>query len=125
VDLVVSRNRRNAKNADVISKTSAGAISWVPQAETANLVRAVEQLKDSGFWIYGADMDGEPAYKIDLKGRTALVLGAEGAGISRLLQEHCDGMVGIPSTGRIDSLNVSVAAGVLLYEVRRQRALSA
>jgi 23S rRNA (guanosine2251-2'-O)-methyltransferase len=69
-------------------------------------------------------MDGEPAYKTDLKGRTALVLGAEGTGISRLLQEHCDGMVGIPSAGRIDSLNVSVAAGVLLYEVRRQRALS-
>jgi 23S rRNA (guanosine2251-2'-O)-methyltransferase len=124
VDLVVSRNRRNAKNADVISKTSAGAVSWVPQAETANLVRAAEQLKDSGFWLYGADMDGEPAYKTDLKGRTALVLGAEGTGISRLLQEHCDGMVGIPSTGRIDSLNVSVAAGILLYEVRRQRALS-
>jgi 23S rRNA (guanosine2251-2'-O)-methyltransferase len=120
-DLVVSRNRRNAKHADVISKTSAGAISWVPQAETANLVRATQQLKDSGFWIYGADTEGEPVYKIDLKGRTALVLGGEGTGISRLLREHCDGMVAVPSTGRIDSLNVSVAAGVLLYEVRRQR----
>jgi 23S rRNA (guanosine2251-2'-O)-methyltransferase len=121
VDVVISRNRRNAKHADVISKTSAGTISWVPQAETANLVRAAQQLKTAGFWIYGADMHGEPVYTYDLRGRVALVLGSEGTGISRLLQECCDGMVGIPSIGRIDSLNVSVAAGVLLYEVQRQR----
>jgi 23S rRNA (guanosine2251-2'-O)-methyltransferase len=82
----------------------------------------MEDLKEAGFWIYGADMEGEPAYKLDLCGRIALVLGSEGGGISRLLREKCDGMVGIPSSGRIDSLNVSVAAGVLLYEVRRQRA---
>jgi 23S rRNA (guanosine2251-2'-O)-methyltransferase len=122
VDLVISRNRRNAKQAPIVSQTSAGAVSWVAQAETPNLVRAIEDLKEAGFWIYGADMDGEPAYKLDLSGRTALVLGSEGGGISRLLREKCDGMVGIPSYGRIDSLNVSVAAGVLLYEVRRQRA---
>jgi len=121
VDLVISRNRRNAKHADVIAKTSAGTITWVPQAETANLVRAAQQLKTASFWLYGADMQGEPAYTKDLRGRVALILGSEGAGISRLLKETCDGMVGIPSYGRIDSLNVSVAAGVLLYEVRRQR----
>ena len=121
VDLVLGRNRRSAKHADVISKTSSGAVSWVAQAETPNLVRAMEDLKEAGFWIYGADMEGEPVYKKDLRGRTALVLGSEGSGISRLLRERCDGMVGIPSSGRIDSLNVSVAAGVLLYEVRRQR----
>ena len=121
VDLVISRNRRNAKNAEVISKTSAGTVSWVPQAETANLVRAAGQLKEAGFWLYGADMRGEPVYEKDLRGRVALVLGGEGAGISRLLRETCDGMVGIPSKGKIDSLNVSVAAGVLLYEVNRQR----
>jgi len=120
VDLVVSRNRRNAKQAPIVSQTSAGAVSWVPQAETPNLMRAMEDLKEAGFWIYGADMDGEPVYKLDLSGRIALVLGSEGGGISRLLRERCDGMVGIPSYGRIDSLNVSVAAGVLLYEVRRQ-----
>jgi len=120
VDLVVSRNRRNAKQAPIISQTSAGAVSWVAQAETPNLVRAMEDLKEAGFWIYGADMEGESAYKLDLSGRIALVLGSEGNGISRLLREKCDGMVGIPSSGRIDSLNVSVAAGVLLYEVRRQ-----
>ena len=122
VDLVISRDRRNAKHADIISKTSAGTVSWVPQAETANLVRAAEQLKNAGFWIYGADMQGEPVYSKDLRGRTALVLGGEGSGISRLLRESCDGLVGIPSEGKIDSLNVSVAAGVLLYEVQRQRA---
>jgi 23S rRNA (guanosine2251-2'-O)-methyltransferase len=120
VDLVISRNRRNAKQAPIVSQTSAGAVSWVAQAETPNLVRAMEDLKEAGFWIYGADMEGEPAYKLDLTGRIALVLGSEGGGISRLLREKCDGMVGIPSSGRIDSLNVSVAAGVLLYEVRRQ-----
>jgi len=121
VDLVVSRNRRNAKHAEVISKTSSGAVSWVAQAETPNLVRAMEDLKEAGFWIYGADMEGEPVYSKDLSGKVAFVLGGEGSGISRLLREQCDGMVGIPSSGRIDSLNVSVAAGVLLYEVRRQR----
>jgi 23S rRNA (guanosine2251-2'-O)-methyltransferase len=121
VDLVISRNRRSAKDAETVSKTSAGAVSWVAQAETANLVRAAEDLKKAGFWIYGADMAGETAYKMDLRGRTALVLGSEGGGISRLLRERCDGMVGIPSLGRIDSLNVSVATGVLLYEVYRQR----
>jgi 23S rRNA (guanosine2251-2'-O)-methyltransferase len=120
-DLVISRNRRSAKHAEVISKTSAGAASWVAQSETANLVRAAEDLKEAGFWIYGADRQGEPVHTTDLTGRIALVLGSEGTGISRLLRERCDGMVGIPSTGRIDSLNVSVAAGVLLYEAHRQR----
>lgn len=121
VDLVVTRNRRTAKHAEVVSKTSAGASAWVPQAETANLPRAVEDLKEAGFWIYGADMAGEPAYSRDLKGRTAIILGGEGTGISRLLRENCDAMIAIPSLGRVDSLNVSVAAGVLLYEVTRQR----
>jgi len=121
VDLVISRNRRSAKHADVISKTSAGTAAWVPQAETANLVRAAQQLKDAGFWVYGADMHGEAAYSMNLRGKTALVLGSEGTGISRLLLENCDGTVGIPSLGKIDSLNVSVAAGVLLYEAQRQR----
>ena len=121
VDLVITRHRRVAKHAEVISRTSAGASAWVPQAETANLSRAVEELKEAGFWIYGADMEGEPAYSRDLRGRTALILGGEGTGISRLLRESCDAMIAIPSLGRIDSLNVSVAAGVLFYEVVRQR----
>jgi 23S rRNA (guanosine2251-2'-O)-methyltransferase len=120
-DLVLTRNRRNAKHAEIIAKTSAGAAAWVPAAETANLPRAVEDLKKAGFWIYGTDMAGEPVWGRDLRGRIALVLGGEGAGISRLLRERCDVMVGIPSKGRIDSLNVSVAAGIFLYEAQRQR----
>jgi 23S rRNA (guanosine2251-2'-O)-methyltransferase len=120
-DLVLTRNRRNAKHAEIIAKTSAGAAAWVPAAETANLPRAVEDLKKAGFWIYGADAAGEPVWGRDLRGRIALVLGGEGAGISRLLRERCDVMIGIPSKGRIDSLNVSVAAGIFLYEVQRQQ----
>jgi 23S rRNA (guanosine2251-2'-O)-methyltransferase len=121
VDVVITRNRRIAKHAEVVSKTSAGAVSWVPVAEAANLVRAVEDLKAGGFWIYGADMAGEAVWARDLRGRTAIILGGEGTGISRLLRGKCDGMVSIPSQGRIDSLNVSVAAGVLFYEITRQR----
>ncbi len=121
VDLVVTRNRRTARHADVVSKTSAGASAWIPSAETANLPRAVEDLKKAGFWIYGADMEGEPVYTTKLGGRVAIIMGSEGTGISRLLRESCDGIVAIPSYGKVDSLNVSVAAGILLYEVRRQR----
>ena len=121
VDLVITRHRRIAKHAEVIANTSAGASAWVPQAETANLPRAIEKLKEAGFWIYGADMEGEAAWDRDLRGRTAIILGGEGTGISRLLRECCDAMITIPSLGRIDSLNVSVAAGVLFYEVMRQR----
>ena len=121
VDLVISRRLRTAKHADVVTKTSAGASSWVCQAETANLPRAVEKLKEAGFWIYGADMKGEDVYSRDLRGKTAIILGSEGTGISRLLLESCDAIIGIPSFGRISSLNVSVAAGILFYEVMRQR----
>ena len=121
VDLVITRHRRIAKHADIIAKTSAGASAWVPQVETANLPRAVEELKEAGFWIYGADMEGESVYSRDLRGRTAMILGGEGTGISRLLRESCDVMIAVPSLGRLDSLNVSVAAGVLFYEVMRQR----
>jgi 23S rRNA (guanosine2251-2'-O)-methyltransferase len=120
-DIVITRSRRTARHADVVAKTSAGAAVWVPAAETANLPRAAELLKDAGCWIYGADMVGEAVYKKDLRGRTAIVLGGEGSGLSRLLKEKCDAMIAIPTLGRIDSLNVSVAAGVLLYEVVRQR----
>ena len=121
VDLVVTRHRRIAKHAEVISKTSSGASEWVPQAETANLPRAVEDLKEAGFWVYGAEMEGDDVWEKDLRGRTAIILGGEGSGISRLLREKCDAAIAIPSLGRIDSLNVSVAAGVLFYEVMRQR----
>ena len=120
-DIVITRRRRIAKYADVIAKTSAGASAWVPTSETPNLVRAIEILKEGGFWIYGADMQGESAWTKDLTGRTAIILGGEGNGISRMLKESCDALISIPSEGKLDSLNVSVAAGVLFYEVVRQR----
>jgi 23S rRNA (guanosine2251-2'-O)-methyltransferase len=120
-DIVITRKRRIAKYAEVISKTSAGASAWVRTAEVPNLLRAVEILKEKGFWIYGADMEGEPCWGKDLRGRTAIILGGEGTGISRILKESCDALISIPSLGKLDSLNVSVAAGVLFYEVMRQR----
>jgi 23S rRNA (guanosine2251-2'-O)-methyltransferase len=119
--IVITRNKRNAKHADIISKTSAGASAWVPSACVANLPRAVERLKEAGFWIYGADMKGTPAYKVDLRGRVCVILGGEGSGIGRLLRERCDELISIPSLGQIDSLNVSVAAGVIMYEIARQQ----
>jgi 23S rRNA (guanosine2251-2'-O)-methyltransferase len=122
VDLVLTRNKRTAKYSDVIARASAGAVAWVPRLEVPNLSRAIEELKEAHFWIYGADMAGEPVFKKDMRGRCALILGSEGGGLSRLLRENCDGLVSIPSFGQVDSLNVSVATGVMLYEVVRQRA---
>jgi len=121
VNLVVVGNRRSAKDAEVVSRTSSGASAWVPVAAVPNLVRAAQLLKEAGFWIYGADMEGDDIASKDLRGRTALVMGSEGSGLARLLKETCDGMVSVPTFGRVDSLNVSVAAGVLLYEAVRQR----
>lgn len=123
-DLVIVQTRRSAKDAEVVSKTSAGASAWMPIAPIPNLVRAAQLLKDAGFWIYGADMGGVPADEKDLTGRTALVMGSEGTGLSRLLRETCDEIISIPAHGRVDSLNVSVAAGVLLYEIARQKRAS-
>ena len=120
-DIVITRKRRTAKHAAVIAQTSSGASAWVPAAEAPNLLRAIEILKDNGFCIYGADMQGVNAWDKDLTGRTAIILGSEGYGISRILRENCDGLIAIPKEGRLDSLNVSVAAGVLLYEINRQR----
>lgn len=122
VDLVISRRRRNAKHAPVIAQTSAGASAWVPAAEESNLPRALDLLKENGFWIFGADMDGAPLWELELGGRAAFVLGGE-AGLGRLLREGCDKIAAIPHKGRLDSLNVSVAAGVFLYEAARQRAV--
>lgn len=120
-DLVVVPERRGARgDSDVIARSSAGASAWVPVATVPNLVRAVEQLKEAGYWVYGADADGTPAPDCKLTGKVVLVMGSEGTGMSRLLSNSCDTIISIPTCGKLDSLNVSVAAGVLLYEVRRQ-----
>lgn len=106
---------------EVIGRTSAGASAWVPVAIVNNLVRAIEQLKEAGFWIYGADAGGETLGKIDFPEKTCVIMGSEGTGIAQLLEKKCDTIVSIPTGGKIDSLNVSVAAGVLLYELYRRQ----
>ena len=120
VDLVIVPERRAARETDTVARSSAGAVSWVPLATVANLARAVERLKEAGFWTYAADMGGQNLADAELSGHVAIVLGAEGSGVSRLLKERCDGALSIPQHGHVDSLNVSVAAGVFLYEIRRK-----
>lgn len=120
ISLVILPERRGVKDVsenEVIARSSAGASSWVPTATVSNLVRTVKILKENGFWIYGADAGGESANKTDFAPRCALIMGSEGSGISRLLEEQCDKIVSIPTCGKLDSLNVSVAAGILLYEI--------
>ena len=106
---------------EVIGRTSAGASAWVPVSIVNNLVRSVEMLKECGFWIYGADAGGETCGKVDFAKKTVIVMGSEGTGIAQLLEKQCDTIVSIPTCGKIDSLNVSVAAGVLLYELYRRK----
>ena len=105
----------------VVARTSAGALNYTPVAKVTNLSRTIEELKKEGLWFACADMDGTPMYQLDLKGPIGLVIGSEGEGVSRLVKEKCDMVAAIPMKGDIDSLNASVAAGVLAYEVVRQR----
>ena len=104
---------------EVIGRTSAGASAWVPVAIVNNLVRATELLKEAGFWVYGADAGGQNCRTIDFPAKSVLIMGSEGTGIASLLEKQCDTIVSIPTCGKIDSLNVSVAAGVLLYELSK------
>lgn len=120
--VVIPENRAvsNIDGNDIILRTSAGASSWVPVAVVTNLVRTAQALKEAGFWIYGADAGGENVTNLSFADKTCLIMGSEGSGIARLLEEQCDTIVSIPTAGKIDSLNVSVAAGVLLYEIKRK-----
>lgn len=106
---------------ETVTRVSAGAVSYLKIARVTNLNRAIEELKRRGVWVYGADMDGEPLYETDLKGPLCLVIGGEGGGINRLTKQACDKIVSIPLFGKVNSLNASVAAGVVLYEAVRQR----
>lgn len=104
-------------------KSAAGAAAWLPVVRVPNLAAAMEELKTKkGLWFYCADMDGEPWCTVDYSGGVGLVVGSEGSGVSRLVKERCDFTVSLPMAGRIGSLNASVAAGVILYEIARQRA---
>jgi 23S rRNA (guanosine2251-2'-O)-methyltransferase len=121
VELVVLPSRRSAQESQTVSKVSSGASEYVPIAVVPNIVSALELLKENGFWIFGADAAGQDAGTLDLKGKVCLVMGSEGEGLHRLVRERCDFLVSIPSAGHVDSFNVSVAAGILLFETRRQQ----
>ncbi len=120
-DGVIIPKRRSASLTPTVHKAAAGALMHLPVARVANLVAEIERLKTLGFWVYGADMNGTPYTKTDLRGKVLLVIGGEGSGLSRLVREHCDGILSLPMFGKIGSLNASVAAGILLYEAVRQR----
>lgn len=118
---VIIPKRRAVGLTSTVAKTSAGAINYTPVAKVTNIVRTIEELKEKGIWFVCADMGGEIMYDLDLTGPMGLVIGNEGEGVSRLVREACDFTASIPMNGDIDSLNASVAAGVLAYEIVRQR----
>lgn len=119
---VVIPKRRSAGLTSVVAKTSAGAVSYLPVARVPNIPALLKELKKQGLWIFGTAAEGTTAlYQTDLKGATAIVIGSEGDGMSRLVRENCDFLVSIPMKGQISSLNASAAAAILLYEAVRQR----
>lgn len=119
--ILIPKRRSVSLNATV-AKTSAGAVEYVPVARIGNIAQTLKKLKEKGFWVAGADMDGEKAYyEADLTGPLVLVVGSEGRGMSRLTKEACDFIVSMPMVGRINSLNASVAGSILMYESMRQR----
>ncbi|NCB42459.1 MAG: 23S rRNA (guanosine(2251)-2'-O)-methyltransferase RlmB [Clostridia bacterium] len=118
---VIIPSRRAVGLTEIVSKASAGAIEYVPVAKVANIVQTIEVLKKKGLWIAGLDVDGMMYGKAQLKGPIALVVGGEGEGVSRLVKEKCDYIVSIPMKGKIESLNASNAAAILMYEICKQR----
>lgn len=119
---IIIPKRRNASITSTVYKSSAGAIEYVKVAKVTNINAAIDELKEQGVWVYGADIAGtQYSYQMDFGGSIALVIGSEGKGISRLTLKKCDGLVKIPMVGKINSLNASVAAGILMYEVLKNR----
>ena len=122
VDFVVIPKDKNASLTAVVTKVASGAVEALPLVRVTNLVRAMEILKEAGVWIFGADAKADQSlYTLTCTSPLALVMGAEGAGLRRLTKEHCDGLFSLPMSGSVESLNVSVATGIALYEVGRQR----
>lgn len=120
IDGIILPENNSAGSFETIARISSGASAWVPILFTNNLVRIAESLKKEGFWIYGADIRGAPIDSIQFPKKTVIVMGSEGRGISRLLKQSCDHIISIPTNGRLDSLNVSVAAGIIFYELSRK-----
>lgn len=120
-DGVIIPKRRAVGITSTVMKSSAGAANYVPVCRVPNLVASIEALKKAGYWVLGADMAGETSFKQDLTGPIAVVVGSEGSGLSRLVKEKCDFLSSIPMKGNINSLNASVAAALLMFEIVRQR----
>lgn len=118
---VIIPERRSAGLSYTVEKTSAGALEYMPVVRVKNISAVLQKLKDKGIWVYGADMDGEHYKKINFDGAVALVIGNEGKGISPLVAKDCDVIVSLPMKGKINSLNASVAAGILMYEIADKR----
>lgn len=118
---VIIPKRRSVHITPTVAKASAGAVEYVPVCKVTNIVNTIKRLKEEGLWIAAADMDGEVFYEQNLTGPIGLVIGSEGFGISRLVKQNCDFTVKMPMTGNVTSLNASVAGGILLYEIFRQR----
>ena len=118
--VIIPKNRAAGLTAAVV-RASAGALNYTPVAKVTNLTKTMEDLKKQGLWFVCGDMDGTPMYKLDLKGPIGLVIGSEGEGVGRIVKKACDFVASIPMKGDIDSLNASVAAGILAYEIVRQR----
>ena len=120
--LIIGKDR-SASVSDTVMRISAGALNHVKVARVTNINNAIDTLKDNGFWIYGAEVGGGDIYKSDLTGKICLVIGGEDSGVKRLTKEKCDGIISIPMYGKVNSLNASVACGIAVYEVLRQRNL--
>ena len=120
-ELVILPARRSAQENATVSRVSSGASEYVPLAVVPNIPSALDLLKENGFWIFGADAAGKTTDTLDMNGKVCIVMGSEGDGLHRLVREKCDFLVSIPAAGHVDSFNVSVAAGILLFECRRQQ----
>jgi 23S rRNA (guanosine2251-2'-O)-methyltransferase len=121
---IIIPKRRSVGLTSVVAKTSAGAVEYLPVAKVTNIPSTIEELKERGIWVYGLDMEGEDEYyNVDINGPIAIVIGSEGKGIGRLVKEKCDSLLRIPMKGKVTSLNASVAASIMIYEVLRQRGM--
>lgn len=123
IDGVIIPKRRAAPVTQTVMKSSAGAANYLPVCRVGNLAATIDLLKKAGYWIVGADMEGDTCFVQDLTGPLALVIGGEGSGLSRLVKDKCDFLTSVPMRGEINSLNASVAAGILVFEVVRQRSM--
>ena len=122
VDGIVITKDRSAPVSDTVMRVSEGALNHIKVARVVNINNAIKELKDNGYWVYGAEAGGGEMYKTDLTGKIAIVIGGEDSGVKALTKKNCDGIISIPMFGKVNSLNASVACGIVVYEAVRQRA---